>query len=277
MRINGKFIPGLVFPSSLLNFRVSSTLIEVMKSPRLNHSQIKVFSDCLHILYGESMGDDPVEAVLDTIGNMTRISSMAVDQFKADGGRIVGHTHVTSRGFDGHPEVAVIPRLVMKDHPMIKHAVRERSEETMRMTDFVSQRELKKLSIYDFNSKIHGEWRDQLALRSLVAGGTLNITLNRDRVFTDEEWFMFELLMPHIRRVINRCALFIRLPGNEQLTPREREVLYWMTKGKRDEEIAVILKSSPRTVSKQVSVILTKLGVENRTAAVTMVLTAEKK
>lgn len=89
---------------------------------------------------------------------------------------------------------------------------------------------------------------------------------------TDEEFFLFDLLLPHMRRVIGRCALFLRLPGNDQLTPREREVLYWMTKGKRDEEIAVIVKSSPRTVNKQVQVVLSKLGVENRTSAVATVL-----
>jgi DNA-binding CsgD family transcriptional regulator len=243
-----------------------------MTTPRLNHAQLKAFSDCLHILYGQPTGEDPVDAVLDVLGRMTRVNSMAVDEFKAVNGQIVGHQHVTSRGFDGHPEVAVIPRLVAKDHPLIKHAVKAQGPDPLRISDFVSQRELKKLSIYDFNSKIHGEWRDQIALRTKVAAGTLNITLNRDRIFTDEEFFLFDLVLPHIRRVIGRCALFMRLPGNDQLTPREREVLYWMTKGKRDEEIALIVKSSPRTVSKHVQVILTKLGVENRTSAVTLVL-----
>lgn len=242
-----------------------------MNTPRLNHAQLKVFSDCLHVLYGQT-GDDPVESVLNVLGQMARVNSMAVDEFKAVNGQIVSHQHVTSRGFEGHPEVAMIPRLVMKDHPLIKHAVKAQGPEPLRISDFVSQRELKKLSIHDFNSKIHEGWCDQVALRTRVAGGTLNITLNRDRVFSDEEFFLFDLVLPHIRRVIGRCALFMRLPGNDQLTPREREVLYWMTKGKRDEEIAVIVKSSPRTVNKQVQVVLSKLGVENRTSAVAMVL-----
>ncbi len=241
-------------------------------TPRLKNHQLKVFSDCLNILYGQPTGDDPVEAVLDVLRQMTRVDSMAVDEFKAVNGVIVGHQHITSRGFDGHPEVAVIPRLVMKDHPIIKHAVKAQGPEPLRISDFVSERELRKLSIYDFNRKIHGGWRDQLALRAKVAAGTLNITLNRDRIFTDEELFLFDLLMPHVRRVLGRCALFLRLPGNDQLTPREREVLYWVTKGKRDEEIACIIKSSPRTVNKQVQAVLAKLGVENRATAVAQVL-----
>src|SRR5438874_2473143 len=81
--------------------------------------------------------------------------------------------------------------------------------------------------MHEFNSKVH-EWRDQLALAAAVAGGMISIAMNRDRVFTDEELFILHLLQPHIQRVVNRCALFKKIPGNEQLTAREREVLYWL-------------------------------------------------
>jgi len=52
------------------------------------------------------------------------------------------------------------------------------------------------------------------------------------------------------------------------LTPREYEVIHWVSEGKRDREIAVILGVSPRTVEKHVGHILEKLGVETRTGAV---------
>ena len=51
------------------------------------------------------------------------------------------------------------------------------------------------------------------------------------------------------------------------LTPRETEVLAWLTQGKTDFEIASILAMSPRTVSKHLERIYAKLGVENRTTA----------
>lgn len=59
------------------------------------------------------------------------------------------------------------------------------------------------------------------------------------------------------------------------LTPREREVLFWIAQGKTNLEIAVILSLSARTVHKHVEHILLKLGVETRTAAARMVMTAE--
>ena len=51
------------------------------------------------------------------------------------------------------------------------------------------------------------------------------------------------------------------------LTNRESEVLLWIRQGKRNSEIATILETSTRTVSKHVERILQKLGVETRTAA----------
>lgn len=60
------------------------------------------------------------------------------------------------------------------------------------------------------------------------------------------------------------------LPGaaGTGLTPREAEVLGWIGLGKSNRDIAEILGMSPRTVNKHLEHIYEKLGVENRTAAV---------
>jgi DNA-binding NarL/FixJ family response regulator len=52
-----------------------------------------------------------------------------------------------------------------------------------------------------------------------------------------------------------------------ELTPRESEVLTWISRGKTNQEIAIILDFSPRTVNKHLEQIFRKLGVENRTTA----------
>jgi DNA-binding NarL/FixJ family response regulator len=51
------------------------------------------------------------------------------------------------------------------------------------------------------------------------------------------------------------------------LTAREAEVLTWITKGKTNHEIAIILDFSPRTANKHLEQIFRKLNVENRTTA----------
>jgi DNA-binding CsgD family transcriptional regulator len=58
------------------------------------------------------------------------------------------------------------------------------------------------------------------------------------------------------------------VPPESALTVREREILRWVANGKTDRQVAVIVGLSHRTVQKHLEHIYTKLGVENRTAAV---------
>jgi DNA-binding CsgD family transcriptional regulator len=48
------------------------------------------------------------------------------------------------------------------------------------------------------------------------------------------------------------------------LSPREAEVLYWVTQGKSNSQVAAILNISPRTVDKHLENIFGKLGVDAR-------------
>ena len=51
------------------------------------------------------------------------------------------------------------------------------------------------------------------------------------------------------------------------LTTRESEVLFWLSNGKTNKEIAQILDIGARTVNKHLEQVFVKLGVENRTTA----------
>jgi DNA-binding CsgD family transcriptional regulator len=51
------------------------------------------------------------------------------------------------------------------------------------------------------------------------------------------------------------------------LTAREAEVLFWITEGKTNPEIAIILDSCPGTVKKHAGNLYAKLGVPTRTSA----------
>ncbi|MDD2722869.1 MAG: response regulator transcription factor [Methylovulum sp.] len=56
------------------------------------------------------------------------------------------------------------------------------------------------------------------------------------------------------------------------LTFREAEILMWISRGKTNKEVGLILESSHRTVNKHLEHIYEKLGVSTRAAAVAMVL-----
>jgi LuxR family quorum sensing-dependent transcriptional regulator len=56
--------------------------------------------------------------------------------------------------------------------------------------------------------------------------------------------------------------------GNISLTPREREVLAWVARGKSAREVAEILHIAKRTVDEHVQTAVRKLGALNRNHAV---------
>lgn len=59
-----------------------------------------------------------------------------------------------------------------------------------------------------------------------------------------------------------------------KLTPREAQVLFWISQGKSNYDIGVILGAKTGTVCKHVEHILAKLNVENRTTAAVIALEA---
>src|SRR6266542_3282725 len=57
-----------------------------------------------------------------------------------------------------------------------------------------------------------------------------------------------------------------------KLTPREGEVLFWISQGKSNHDIGVILGAKTGTICKHVEHIFGKLNVENRTTAAVVAL-----
>lgn len=110
------------------------------------------------------------------------------------------------------------------------------------------------------------------------------ITSRGRRGYREEERAMFTLLKEHVQDV------FLRLKHQHQLhqelkasaadvdlpaipvSAREREVLHWLSEGKSNAEIAILLGISPGTVKKHLENIYNKLGVGNRHAASLLVL-----
>src|SRR5215472_16044763 len=68
----------------------------------------------------------------------------------------------------------------------------------------------------------------------------------------------------------NHCA--VKAFASLKLTPREAEVLFWISRGKSNHDIGVILGDKTGTICKHVEHIFGKLSVENRTAAAVVAL-----
>jgi len=78
--------------------------------------------------------------------------------------------------------------------------------------------------------------------------------------------FLFKLEVAHLEPET------VPLADAFNLTPRELEVLLWVSRGKTNRDIGDILGLSPRTVNKHLEHIYEKLGVETRTAAAAMAM-----
>jgi DNA-binding response OmpR family regulator/DNA-binding CsgD family transcriptional regulator len=81
----------------------------------------------------------------------------------------------------------------------------------------------------------------------------------------DDHWLV-------VLRMSDDSAMVDALMRSLELTAREAEVLYWVTKGKTNRDIGEILGSSPRTVHKHLEHVFQKLHVETRTAAAALAL-----
>jgi DNA-binding CsgD family transcriptional regulator len=68
-------------------------------------------------------------------------------------------------------------------------------------------------------------------------------------------------------------AVLLRNLQRYGLTPRETELVRWLSKGKTNAEIATILGMGKRTADKHLENIFSKLGVESRAAAVALIRT----
>ncbi len=115
------------------------------------------------------------------------------------------------------------------------------------------------LNIWLIQNGLSGRTPDTMNLKPLKIEnqyGILHVRL-MDNSATGEKTVLLE------EKTFSSPKMFERL----RVTPREAEILFWITQGKTDAVIALLCGISPRTVQKPVENIFIKLGVETRTAA----------
>jgi DNA-binding CsgD family transcriptional regulator len=91
----------------------------------------------------------------------------------------------------------------------------------------------------------------------------------------------YEFYCPIARFSVNQKQMHSPVLANQRsikalvslkLTPREAEVLFWISQGKSNHDIGVILGAKTGTICKHVEHIFGKLNVENRTTAAVVAL-----
>jgi DNA-binding CsgD family transcriptional regulator len=169
-------------------------------------------------------------------------------------------------------EVALFDRH-FHDHPLVREHGRNPAAATRRVEDLLPQAEFRRTPLYnDYYRVIRIDHVMAVPIhvdRRLLVSFVFN---RRGRGFSEAERDSLELIRPHLGHLYRLCSALGRAgwaPATIwQLTPREQDVLRWLSAGKTDRDIGAILAISRRTVHKHLQRIYEKLGVETRTAAV---------
>jgi DNA-binding CsgD family transcriptional regulator len=153
---------------------------------------------------------------------------------------------------------------------------------SIRVSDLISRRCYHELPIYQDYFRLCGV--DQYVELGLPAkpGRDRFFVLFRSigaHDFSARDRDVLELLRPHIRRLEANASLRRRLSemlrqssgapdwdGHAHLTPREREIVDLVAKGKTNAEIAAALWVAPSTVKKHLEHVYAKIGVGRRAA-----------
>lgn len=163
------------------------------------------------------------------------------------------------------------------EHPVGAHYFRNPDAPALRISDVIGEEEWLASDYY----------RNCLQRLGLVHSVVLPVKIDESIVvalsfsrrapdFTREDCELLDAFGPHLRLAWQRhenpwadrreleCRRRLQDLG---LSPRESEVLFWMTEGKLNREIATLLGLSLATVQDNVARVLEKLALENRHAA----------
>ena len=225
-------------------------------------------------------------AILDELLPGTAVSLDFVDYARHRTESHVASNHLTPAQA---AEVEAVVREFIWQNPVGAHLAAGHSTAVIQPTDLVSQRQFRRTDLYQLAFRPSGmEYQIVASLAWPQGFGGLVVNRPRSRNFTLREVALVTQLRPHVERAylalrqladlrsrLEKAQAILAAAGHvvhparqvaAGLTPREGEVLHWVSQGKRNGEVALILGISLRTVEKHVEHLFAKLGVETRTA-----------
>lgn len=147
----------------------------------------------------------------------------------------------------------------------------EPADGPLRLSAVVSHRALQRLDFHDTFLRPMGI-RDTLKVWLWSSPHSVAcVSLDRsDGTFSNRDATVLGVLQPHLTLLREQGPARNGASRDDDfsLTPRETQVLVWVTRGKRNEEIARLLFMSPATVRKHLEHVYEKLGVQSRAEAI---------
>lgn len=229
---------------------------------RLSHSDYRRLNNAIAAMYRRAFVVGPAAAISETLVTSLRGVNAVAGCLR---GTEVVAFHATEPVFAALL-IATTPE-VARYHPRFQRA--DLAGNALLLSDFVSRKDWSETDLY------HTGWgelayEDDLGMNiGLSNGNLMSVALMRERrTFREEDREIFALLAPHMQTLFAPPSdPDVSALGGLGLTRREQEVLFWVSEGKRNSEIAGILGISPGTVKRHLENLYRKLGVENRQGA----------
>jgi DNA-binding CsgD family transcriptional regulator len=162
---------------------------------------------------------------------------------------------------------------VYQQNPIYNYIQRGGTGPVVDLADLAPRSELMRTDFYQDIFRPYGI-EHQVSVLLSRPGWINTLTINSERAISARTKTMLALASNHLRvahRLVwnaERASTEVADSVSLNLTPREIDVMNWLSRGKRNAEIATILACSRRTIDKHVENILRKTGAETRTAAV---------
>lgn len=250
---------------------------------RLSGSDYRGILEFVHAA-GEIEGTDPFpERVLARLRELVPCDTVSYGDFDRDFDR-EGHVWRTGVRYSGEPR-APVTLAVVEAHARLAYQYPYRpwspeARRAVRWSDLLSRREWHALDLYwEVCRPLDGEYELELWLATPdggIAGGFGFDSFARD--FSERDKLVLDTLQPHLVQLWRNAAARRRESRSlAALTPREREILLWVARGKSNREIAAVLYLAPGTIRKHLDNVYDKLGVSNRAGAVGYALSIETK
>lgn len=232
----------------------------------LNTADLRRFNDHVAALYAQAMQEAPLTAIARTLETVIGGTVAAASLTSPTPSDRPGFALSEANAFNWTDEQF----LLFQSHPRMQSGPQG---EVLCISDFLSRNRWQRTDLYHAD-RGNIRMEDDLGVDLPLSNGTLfqGCVIREARSFTDHDRLLFTLLLPHLRTVLECIPSQSESPSPRQLaglglTPREQDVLFWISEGKSNSDIAAILSISAGTVRVHLERIYPKLGVENRLSA----------
>jgi len=245
------------------------------RASRCDHPEVRNVNAALTDFYASGLAADTL------VDRIFALTSRLVRSSLHSHGVMDPTTGALTANFDGTPPgladaFAAFGRHMAK-YPAFRFDPSTNGGSPFSARDFYSQASFQDLDIYQ---EVYRPMRlDDHCFVHIPSspGSVVFVGFLRDgRPFDDREKRLLRTLQPHLangRRLALAMTAAEDTPITPELfagagfTPRESDVLYWLTRGKSNAEISQVMRVRGDSVSRHLHAIYDKMGVENRVSA----------